>query len=110
MIVHLELSGVLDLDFLQLNGRGLLYLVHVFIIEVVDLVRRAGSQDQDAFQNGNDKLRVQTRLQEGVQRVLLHDLVKLCEADPLVLAASGHHPHVEKLGAQDLVTEAAQSH
>ena len=64
---------------------------------MVDLVTGAGCQDDNAFQNRDDKLCVQTRLQEGVKSCLLHDLLKLVKLHLLTQSTSEPHPHVVEL-------------
>ena len=102
-----EVTGVLDFDLIHLNGLSLLDLVHVLVVHVVNLVGRACSKDEDSLEDGDDKLRVQGRLQEGVHLRLLDKLLELVKLYHFVSSAGQVVPDVGEFGSDDLVSDAA---
>lgn len=73
---------------------------------MVNFIGGASAQDDNALENGDDQLRVQACLQEGVELRLLHKLLKLVELDHSVPTTSHMEPQVPESGSDQLVSHA----
>ena len=108
LLIYFVLASILDLDLLQLNYLFLLDAVHVRVFHVINFVGGTGGENNDAFENCNDKLSIQTGLQEGIHLRLLYNLFKFVKLDHFGASARHSIPQIPHLDTYNLITHATQ--
>ena len=108
LFVYFVLACILDLNLLQLNYLFLLDAVHVRVFHVIDFVGGAGGENNDTLENCNDKLSIQTGLQEGIHLRLLYNLFKFVKLDHFRASARHSIPQIPHLDTYNLIPHTTQ--
>jgi hypothetical protein len=102
LLLHVEFICVSDHEPFNFDRHRLPYPEHVWVCNIIDIVRTCSSQYCDAFKDTNDQFRVKRTPQKGIQIGLLEFFVYIL-LDRLA-SARKTHPDVHRLDPDKRVT------